>query len=349
MPYTASTCQSQRDTRHAAGKRRAVPVAAAAAAAATAGSTNGAASSSAAPSAAETARTIVDLVAHGTLCTVGEDGIPLGTYVSYVLDEAGQPILRLRADAVHTANLKRDPKCSLFVQPGEYPARLLARVTLIGSVEPVSPGALRLGGAAPALALPSVCPAVHGLGQAGHAASQLPLPGLSPPARTVAAELAERAADLHSTLHAGGMGVDAPQPSDLYFRLALHRCFYVGQLSGGCAAEVLEGEAYRAAEADPLRTRAADLTRQMNAERPEDVLRIRCVCACARVRQGRRMCRAATNGIEWCMPCFFPRGTRALVGNTQLRRTRCQPCSALGPALFGPRSPPQLPRAGRAL
>lgn len=30
------------------------------------------------PSSAVTARTIVDLVAHGTLCTVGEDGAPLG-------------------------------------------------------------------------------------------------------------------------------------------------------------------------------------------------------------------------------------------------------------------------------
>lgn len=98
------------------------------------------------PTDAETARTIVDLVAHGTLCTISEDGIPLGTYVSYVLDDAGQPILRLRADAVHTANLKRDPKCSLFVQPGEHPARLLARVTLIGSVEPVSAGVLVQGG-----------------------------------------------------------------------------------------------------------------------------------------------------------------------------------------------------------
>lgn len=188
-----------------------------AAPAATNGNGNGAAASSR-PSAAETARTIVDLAAHGTLCTLSEDGIPLGTYVSYVLDQEGQPILRLRADAVHTANLvgrraggergaptlqllhnwvrtllrirmgalfhatnarspagpllqARDAKCSLFVQPSEYPARLLARVTLIGAVEPVS------------------------------------------------AEVAERAAALHNTLHAGGVGVDAPQPSDLYFRL----------------------------------------------------------------------------------------------------------------------------------
>ena len=136
----------------ALGGRRAARLAAAAAAAATNGaaaacngsaSLSGNGSSGAAggtPSAAETARTIVDLVAHGTLCTLGEDGVPLGTYASYVLDQDGQPILRLRADAVHTANLKRDPKCSLFVQPGERPASLLARVTLIGEVEPISEG-----------------------------------------------------------------------------------------------------------------------------------------------------------------------------------------------------------------
>lgn len=82
----------------------------------------------------EVARTIVALVTHGALATVGEDGVPLGTYASYVLDGEGQPILRLRRDAVHTANLLRDPRCSLFVQPEDMPARLLARATLIGQV-----------------------------------------------------------------------------------------------------------------------------------------------------------------------------------------------------------------------
>lgn len=178
------------------------------------------------PTAAETARTIVDLVAHGTLCTLGEDGIPLGTYVSYVLDQEGQPILRLRADAVHTANLGRDGQCSLFVQPGEHPARLLARVTLIGKVEPVTP------------------------------------------------EVAATAAELHGTLHAGGVGVDAPAPSDLYCRLVVDRCFYVGQLSGECAAEVVTGAEYRAAQADPLRTQASGLAGAMNEGRMEDVMRI---------------------------------------------------------------------------
>jgi Pyridoxamine 5'-phosphate oxidase len=87
------------------------------------------------PTSAETARTITELVNHGTLATVCEDGMPLGTYIAYVLlGGDGQPILRLRADAMHTANLLRDSRCSLFVVPSQRPASLLARVTLIGKV-----------------------------------------------------------------------------------------------------------------------------------------------------------------------------------------------------------------------
>jgi putative heme iron utilization protein len=61
-----------------------------------------------------------------------------GTYASYVLDPRGQPLLRLRADAVHTANLVAQPRCSLFVQPPDRPGRLLARATLIGVASPLS-------------------------------------------------------------------------------------------------------------------------------------------------------------------------------------------------------------------
>lgn len=87
------------------------------------------------PSSADTARTITELVDHGTLATVCQDGIPLGTYITYVLVGGdGQPILRLRADAMHTANLLQNPRCSLFIVPSQRPARLLARVTLIGQV-----------------------------------------------------------------------------------------------------------------------------------------------------------------------------------------------------------------------
>lgn len=88
-------------------------------------------------SSADTARTIVDIMSHGTLASLNEDGTPLATYVSYILEAGGQPLLRLRADALHRENLERAEKCSLFIQPQDFPARNLARVTLIGRAEPV--------------------------------------------------------------------------------------------------------------------------------------------------------------------------------------------------------------------
>jgi putative heme iron utilization protein len=89
-------------------------------------------------SSAEVARTITSLITYGTLCTTTDDNIPLGTFVTFVLDSDGHPILRLRADAVHTANLKSRPQCTLFAHAAETPARQLARVTLLGSVEELS-------------------------------------------------------------------------------------------------------------------------------------------------------------------------------------------------------------------
>lgn len=178
------------------------------------------------PSSAETARTIVDIVHHGTLCTVNEAGLPLGTYSSFVLDSSGQPILRLRPDAVHTRNLERNPQCSLFIQPQDLPARLLARATLIGQAVLAEP------------------------------------------------ETAAAAAQQHALLHYGGAGIDSPQPSDLFYRLAVDQCFFVGGLGSGSAAEIISAEDYCTAQPDPLRAEAPVLVESFNRERPEDVLRI---------------------------------------------------------------------------
>lgn len=178
------------------------------------------------PTAAETARTVLDIAAHGTLATTNADGKPLGTYASYVLDGQGQPILRLRSGAVHTANLLRNPYCSLFVQASDKPARLLARVTLMGDTEEVS------------------------------------------------GEEARFIAEEHRTLHGEGAGIDNPQTSDLYYRLRISECFYVGGLGGNAIAEVVPAEVLREAEPDRLRDCAPALVSQWNSERLEDVFRI---------------------------------------------------------------------------
>ncbi|KAK9808263.1 hypothetical protein WJX73_004581 [Symbiochloris irregularis] len=178
------------------------------------------------PTSAETARTIVDISHFGTLSTVSETGSPLGTFITYVLDERGEALLRLRADAVHTRNLQRNPQCSLFIQPQDLPARLLARATLIGEVAPLDSSA------------------------------------------------AAAAAQQHALLHYSSSGIDAPQPTDLFYRLNIHECFYVGGIGSTSAAEYLDAELYRSAEPDPLRRDAPALVSTFNRERTEDVLRV---------------------------------------------------------------------------
>ena len=96
---------------------------------------------SGAPGAGDVARTLVDLTSQGTLCTLLPTGAPLGTAISYVLDGLGQPILRLRADALHTINLDANPVASLFVQPAGQHAARVGRLTLLGRTVPVE-GAL---------------------------------------------------------------------------------------------------------------------------------------------------------------------------------------------------------------
>ncbi|KAK9806842.1 hypothetical protein WJX72_004618 [[Myrmecia] bisecta] len=85
---------------------------------------------------------------------------------------------------------------------------------------------------------------------------------------------AKAAAEQHSKLHGGGAGVDAPQPTDLYYRLNLDRCFYVAGMGAPCKAETLSAADYSAAEPDPLRECAPLLVGHFNSARSEDVMRI---------------------------------------------------------------------------
>ena len=86
------------------------------------------------PTSAECAKTLVAIANTGTISTACEDGIPLGTFASYVVSKEGEVILRMRADALHTANVTRDPRCSLYVQPATQPPGVLSRATLFGSL-----------------------------------------------------------------------------------------------------------------------------------------------------------------------------------------------------------------------
>lgn len=66
------------------------------------------------PSITDKARTVADVCTSGTLCTTsvqeGVMGSPFGSYVDYILDENGWPVLLLSKQSIHTVNLMANPQ-----------------------------------------------------------------------------------------------------------------------------------------------------------------------------------------------------------------------------------------------
>ena len=97
------------------------------------------------PTITDRARTITHVCTSGTLCTTsvvdGVQGSPFGSYVDYVLDENGWPVMLLSQQSLHTMNIKQSPQVSLFCQlPRSQSAQAtaaLSRVTVVGTVESI--------------------------------------------------------------------------------------------------------------------------------------------------------------------------------------------------------------------
>jgi heme iron utilization protein len=93
------------------------------------------------PSFAERARTLLHVGRIGSLSTLSlkQPGFPFGSVMPYGLDNRGRPIFLISTMAMHTQNLKADPRASLLVtQPDPSGDPLgAARVTLVGEVLPV--------------------------------------------------------------------------------------------------------------------------------------------------------------------------------------------------------------------
>lgn len=97
-------------------------------------------------SAPRAARRVLRLAAAGSLATLTETGAPFASLVTVATTAEGEPILLLSTLAVHTRNLKRDPRASLLlVGPGGETGDPLAgaRLTLVGSVAPDREAATR--------------------------------------------------------------------------------------------------------------------------------------------------------------------------------------------------------------
>jgi heme iron utilization protein len=93
------------------------------------------------PTHAERVRTLMSLTSIATLSTISRKhaSFPFGSLMPFALDSLGRPIFLISNMAMHTQNLKTDPRCSLFVgQAGaDGDALGAARATMIGNAEPV--------------------------------------------------------------------------------------------------------------------------------------------------------------------------------------------------------------------
>jgi heme iron utilization protein len=93
------------------------------------------------PSHAERTRTLISLASTGTLSTISRKhpGFPFGSLMPFALDPAARPLFLISNMAMHTQNLKAEPRCSLFVAQANADGDPLgaARATLIGLAESV--------------------------------------------------------------------------------------------------------------------------------------------------------------------------------------------------------------------
>lgn len=93
------------------------------------------------PGHAERVRTLVSQGELGTLstCSRKHAGFPFGSLMPYALDGAGRPIFLISNMAMHTQNVKADPRASLFIAQAAADGDALgaARATLLGEVKPV--------------------------------------------------------------------------------------------------------------------------------------------------------------------------------------------------------------------
>src|SRR5579863_5782852 len=93
------------------------------------------------PSHAERVRTLVSGITMGTLstCSRRQVGFPFGSLMPYALDSGGRPLFLISSMAMHTQNLKADPRASLFVAQVVADGDPLgaARATLMGEAKAV--------------------------------------------------------------------------------------------------------------------------------------------------------------------------------------------------------------------
>lgn len=87
----------------------------------------------------EKARTVTSVCTSGTLCTIstqdGIQGAPFGSFVDYVLDDRGNPILLMNEMSMHTINIQKSSVVTLFTQLGKKEGQDVSRCSVTGTLQ----------------------------------------------------------------------------------------------------------------------------------------------------------------------------------------------------------------------
>ena len=87
----------------------------------------------------EKARTVTSVCTSGTMCTKstypGIEDAPFGSFVDYVLDDSGNPILLMNEMSMHTINIQSCPIVTLFTQLGSREGQDVSRCSVTGILE----------------------------------------------------------------------------------------------------------------------------------------------------------------------------------------------------------------------
>src|SRR3954454_9792732 len=99
------------------------------------------------PSFAERARTLLHFGRIGSLSTqsLKQPGFPFGSVMPYGLDAQGRPIFLISTMAMHTQNLRADPRASLLVMQNNSGGDVVraSRVSLLGNISRIEAPELR--------------------------------------------------------------------------------------------------------------------------------------------------------------------------------------------------------------
>jgi putative heme iron utilization protein len=183
----------------------------------------------------EKAKTVITVCSSGTLCTKSTkeeiDGAPFGSFVDFVLDDDGNPILLMNEMSMHTMNINSDPDglVSLFAQfsgkknDGAEMGQDVSRCSITGKVEQIDPNT---------------------------------------------AEDIDAIRMRYSIAHAYADQV-MDSPKFAFYRIIPEKVYFVGGF--GVLAKWVPVEEYKNAAADILAMEAADVVSKLNKEHAEDL------------------------------------------------------------------------------